>query len=265
VNTFSASTAISWRAWLEQNCRSEREVWLVIHHKNSGKPGVRYDEAIEHALCFGWIDSQARKRDADSFHLRFTPRNPNSTWSRVNRQRAAKMTGLGLMTEAGQALIEAAKANGTWQIPDGAESSAIPGDLQELLDRNETARTNFHKFPPSSKRLILQWIATAKRPDTRRRRIDQTVSLAAVNTRANHPGIRAHSPGKSAANPSNQRPETVRVAAALPTAAELNGTDPRTPSPIPRRDCRTGGTRQERQPAQQNAESGNASPRHPHH
>jgi len=128
VNTFFASTTADWRAWLARNRRSEKEVWLIICHKDSGTPSVRYHEAIEHALCYGWIDSQARKRDADSSHLRFTPRNPHSTWSRVNRQRAAEMIELGLMTEHGQALIELAKANGTWEVlPDG-ESSAILDD-----------------------------------------------------------------------------------------------------------------------------------------
>ena len=186
VNTFSAGTAVGWRAWLAQNCRSQKEVWLVIYHTGSGTPSMRYHEAIEHALCYGWIDSQARKRDADSSCLRFTPRNPRSTWSRVNRQRARKMIDLGLMTEHGQALIELARANGTWQVLPDAESSAIPGDLQELLDRDEAARKNFENFPPSSKRLILEWVAAAKRPDTRRRRINQTANLAAVNIRANH-------------------------------------------------------------------------------
>jgi uncharacterized protein YdeI (YjbR/CyaY-like superfamily) len=109
-----AGTAATWRDWLERNGRSGAEVWLVVCHKNSGTPGVRYHEAIEHALCYGWIDSQARKRDADSFYLRFTPRRPHSRWSRINRQRAAKMTGLGLMTEAGRSAIELAKADGTW-------------------------------------------------------------------------------------------------------------------------------------------------------
>jgi uncharacterized protein YdeI (YjbR/CyaY-like superfamily) len=146
VNTVSASTTADWRAWLAQNCRSEKEVWLVIYHKDSGTPSVRYHEAIEHALCFGWIDSQARKRDADSSLLRFTPRNPHSTWSGVNRQRAAKMIELGLMTEHGQALIELARANGTWQVLPDAESRAIPDDLQELLDRNEAAAKNFQNF-----------------------------------------------------------------------------------------------------------------------
>jgi uncharacterized protein YdeI (YjbR/CyaY-like superfamily) len=197
VTTLVASTTADWRAWLARNCRSEKEVWLVIHHQDSGTPSVRYHEAIEHALCYGWIDSHARRHDADSSRLRFTPRNPRSTWSRVNRQRAARMIELGLMTEHGRALIELAKAKGTWQVlPDG-ETSAVPDDLQALLDRNEAAFENFQKFPPSSKRLILEWIATAKKPDTRRRRIVQTVDLAAVNIRANHPGARAH----GAANP----------------------------------------------------------------
>ena len=191
MNTFSAGTTADWRAWLAQNCRSEKEVWLVIYHSGSGTPSVRYHEAIEHALCYGWIDSQARKHDADSSCLRFTPRTPRSTWSRVNRQRAAKMIGLGLMTEHGQALIELARAIGTWQVRPDAESTAIPDDLRELLDDNEAAHKNFQNFPPSSKRLILEWVATAKRLDTRRRRINQTVNLAAVNIRANHPPGRA--------------------------------------------------------------------------
>jgi uncharacterized protein YdeI (YjbR/CyaY-like superfamily) len=171
-----------------------KEVWLIIYHKDSGTPSVRYHEAIEHAPCYGWIDSQARKGDADSSHLRFTPRNPRSTWSRVNRQRAAKMIELGLMTEHGRALIELARANGTWRVLPDAESSAIPDDLPELLDQNEAARKNFQSFPPSSKRLILEWVATAKRSDTRRRRINQTVTLAAVNIRARPP------PAQCAAN-----------------------------------------------------------------
>jgi uncharacterized protein YdeI (YjbR/CyaY-like superfamily) len=186
MNTFLASTTDDWRAWPARNCRSEREVWLVIHHKDSGTPSVRYHEAIEHALCFGWIDSHARKHDADSSRLRFTPRNRRSTWSRVNRERAARMTESGEMTEHGQALIDLAKATGTWQVV--SDSDAVPGDLRELLDRDEVASRNFRKFPPSSKRLILEWVATAKKPETRQRRIARTVELAAVNIRANHPG-----------------------------------------------------------------------------
>jgi uncharacterized protein YdeI (YjbR/CyaY-like superfamily) len=190
MNTCHASTAGEWRAWLAHHGRSEKEVWLVIYHAGCGTRSVRYHEAIEHALCYGWIDSHARKHDTDSSVLRFTPRSPRGTWSRVNRERAAKMTGLGLMTDQGQALIDLAKAAGTWQVLPDADGSAIPPDLAELLDRDDAAQRNFGAFPPSSRRLILEWIATAKRPETRRRRIQQTVELAARNIRANHPGVR---------------------------------------------------------------------------
>ena len=126
MKIFSASNTDDWRGWLARNCRSEKEVWLVVHHSRSGTPGPRYHEAVEQALCYGWIDSQARKHDADSCILRFTPRKPRSTWSRVNRDRAARMTELGLMTEHGQALIDLAKATGTWQVVSDAHSPLIP-------------------------------------------------------------------------------------------------------------------------------------------
>jgi len=185
MNTFSATTPEQWRAWLRANCESENEVWLIIHHKDSATPSPRYHEAIEQALCFGWIDGLHRKRDADSSQLRFTPRKPRSTWSQVNRERAAAMIEAGLMTPRGQRVIDAAKANGTWQV-----DREVPEDLLKPLDRNAAARSNFEKFPPSSKRLILEWIANAKKAETRARRIARTVELAAVNVRANHPGAR---------------------------------------------------------------------------
>jgi uncharacterized protein YdeI (YjbR/CyaY-like superfamily) len=189
-----AGSAEDWRAWLACNCRSAKEAWLVLRHHDSGTPGLRYHEAIEQALCFGWIDGLHRRHGADSSQLRFTPRTPRSRWSQLNRQRAAKMIELGLMTEYGQAAIEQAKAAGTWQLLPDEPRRAMPGDLQEQLDGSDAARMNFERFPPSSKRLILEWIAIAKRPDTRQRRIGQTVSLAALNIRANHPATRARAP-----------------------------------------------------------------------
>ena len=189
---FAATTVEEWRAWLASHGRSAREVWLVIYHKDSGQPSVRYHEAVEHALCYGWIDGLHRKRDADSSQLRFTPRTARSTWSRINRERAAKMTELGLMTESGQALIDLAKSTGTWLAMSDVESAKIPDDLRALFASDEAARVNFQRFPLSSRQLILGWIASAKRPETRRRRIEQTVTLAAVNVRANHPGSRRH-------------------------------------------------------------------------
>ena len=191
MQTLTARTTGEWRSWLAANHATATEIWLIIHHKDSGIPSPRYHEAIEQALCFGWIDSHARKHDADSSVLRFTPRKPGSSWSRVNRERVARMTELGLMTEAGQALIDLARAKGTWQLVTDSDAEAVPADLRERLDRDESARVHFDKFPPSSKRRILEWIATAKKPETRQRRIARTVELAAVNVRANHPGVRA--------------------------------------------------------------------------
>jgi uncharacterized protein YdeI (YjbR/CyaY-like superfamily) len=182
MSTVEARTTADWRAWLAEHGTSAKEVWLVIHHKDSATRGPRYHEAIEHALCFGWIDGLHRGRDEHSSQLRFTPRGPRSTWSQINRARAADMTRRGLMTAPGQATIDLAKARGTWHV---AES--VPADLRELLDGNAAAARNFATFPPSSTRLILEWIATAKKPETRRRRLTRTVTLAAENIRANHP------------------------------------------------------------------------------
>ncbi|WP_037307866.1 YdeI/OmpD-associated family protein [Amycolatopsis orientalis] len=183
--TFTATTPAEWRAWLAENADSEKEVWLVIPHKDSGIPGIRIHEAMEQALCFGWIDGLHRKNDATSSRLRFTPRDPRSSWSRVNRERAARLIAEGQMTARGQAMIELAKEKGRWQVvPDG---EGVPEDLRVRLDADVAARTHFEKFPPSSKRLILEWILTAKKPETRERRIARTVELAAVNRRANHP------------------------------------------------------------------------------
>jgi uncharacterized protein YdeI (YjbR/CyaY-like superfamily) len=120
--TLDVTGAAGWRDWLARHGRSEREVWLVVRRAGSPDPGVGYAEAIEHALCFGWIDSQARKRDAGSFHLRFSPRTARSRWSRVNRARAAAMTDRGLMTADGLAAIERARAAGTWD-----PEAAAPG------------------------------------------------------------------------------------------------------------------------------------------
>jgi uncharacterized protein YdeI (YjbR/CyaY-like superfamily) len=156
-----AHTVGEWRAWLARNCRSATEAWLVIQHKNSGTPSPRIHEAVEQALCFGWIDGLHRKRDQDSSQLRFTPRRPSSTWSAPNRERAARMTALGLMTPPGQAMIDLARSTGRWEVP-------VPAEIRALLEEQPT----FHRLAPSRKRLTLEWIASATRPETRQRRLE---------------------------------------------------------------------------------------------
>jgi uncharacterized protein YdeI (YjbR/CyaY-like superfamily) len=115
-----ALTSAEWRQWLEANSRTEKSVWLVIHHKKNTAPCVGLIEATEVALCFGWIDSLAKKRDAESFYLTFTPRKAKSKWSKPNRERAERLIAQGLMTEQGQAAIDLAKRTGRWEGEEGA-------------------------------------------------------------------------------------------------------------------------------------------------
>ena len=183
MNTFLATTADDWRSWLAHHSADEKEVWLLIHHKDSPVRTIRYEEAIEHALCFGWIDSHHRKQDQNSSALRFSPRTSRSGWSALNRERAARMIAAGLMTPRGQELIDHAKATGLWEVQ-------APADLDAAFAENPVARQNFEAFPPSSRRLILEWVTQARRPATRARRITETVELAAVNVRAHHPASR---------------------------------------------------------------------------
>ncbi len=186
VQILYARTRTEWREWLGGNCQSKTSVWLIVYHKRSNTPSVRFHDAIVDALCFGWVDSKAIPRDGESFCLLFSLRNPKSTWGKANRERAEEMTEQGLMMPSGQAVIDLAKQTGTWDELADAQNLAIPDDLQRLFDEHNTAFKNFQAFPPSSQRLILEWIAKAKRAETRERRIAQTVELAGSNVRANH-------------------------------------------------------------------------------
>lgn len=186
TKTFHAKKRKNWRNWLEKNHRSETAVWLIIYHKGSDTESVYYDEAVEEAICFGWIDSIAHKRDEHSKYQFFAQRKPKSNWSKANRERAEKMIAVGLMKPAGQAMIDMAKKTGTWEALVDVQNSVIPDDLQQLLNKKKVALNNFLSFPPSSKRIILEWILNAKKPETRQKRIEETVALAEKNIKANH-------------------------------------------------------------------------------
>jgi uncharacterized protein YdeI (YjbR/CyaY-like superfamily) len=185
-DTFYARDRREWRAWLEQHHDSSPGVRLIYYKKGSDKPSVKYPDAVEEALCFGWIDSKANTRDDESIMQLFAPRKAKSVWSKVNKQRIEKLMAQGLMTPAGLARIEAAKQDGSWNSLDAIEDLIVPPDLEAALAANEAARANFDAFPPSSQKMILFWVASAKRPETRAKRITETVTLAAQNIRANH-------------------------------------------------------------------------------
>jgi uncharacterized protein YdeI (YjbR/CyaY-like superfamily) len=175
----------AWRTWLQMHHASGERVWLIIYHKDSGKANMNYAEAVEEALCFGWIDGQAAKRDAHSHYQSFGPRNPKSVWSKLNKSRVARLMADGLMAPAGMAMVEAAKENGMWGYLDAVEAEVVPDDLQKALDGNAAAWEHWQKFPPSARKQILHWILDAKRPETRERRIAQTVELAGKGVRVN--------------------------------------------------------------------------------
>jgi uncharacterized protein YdeI (YjbR/CyaY-like superfamily) len=175
-----------WRAWLVDNHDRERGAWLVLYKKGTSVPSVSYDEAVEEALAFGWIDSRANRVDDARYLQLITRRKPGSVWSESNKRRVARLIAEGRMTPAGLALVEEAKRNGRWDALVDVQAGVVPDDLAAALAADPGAKAYFDAFPPSSKRIILEWIANAKRPQTRAARIDETVRLAADNLRANH-------------------------------------------------------------------------------
>ncbi len=183
--TLYAADATTWRDWLEHNAGSAREVWLVLPLKSSGTPSVEYGEAVEHALCYGWVDSTVVKGDDDTRLQRFSPRNPSSSWAASNRARADRLIAAGLMRPAGQALIDLAKRTGRWDVLGSVGGDGVPDDLRAALAADPQADAHFAAFPPSVKRQILEWILTARKPETRARRIARTVEQAHDNIRAN--------------------------------------------------------------------------------
>jgi uncharacterized protein YdeI (YjbR/CyaY-like superfamily) len=184
-NAVHPLTRAEWRAWLEQHHGRAEGVWLVRYKQATGKPHVTYDEAVEEALCFGWVDSKGNKLDAERSLLWFAPRKRRSGWSRPNKERVERLIAAGLMAPAGMAKIEAAQADGSWGLLDAVESMEVPPDLAEALAAYPAAAANFAAFPPSAQRAILQWIVQARTPATRAKRVAETARLAQENQRAN--------------------------------------------------------------------------------
>lgn len=176
-----------WRGWLSKNYRKSDSIWLVIHKKHMGATHVPYDDIVEEALCFGWVDSLVRKLDDNRSMLLVSPRKPNSNWSALNKARVEKLVPQGLMTPAGQEKIDHAKATGKWDFLDEVDALTEPSDLIKALKQTAGARSNWDAFPPSTRRGILEWIKNAKSMQTRERRVNETAILAGRNVRANQP------------------------------------------------------------------------------
>jgi uncharacterized protein YdeI (YjbR/CyaY-like superfamily) len=184
-HSVQADTRAAWRAWLKTHHTQTTGVWLVMWKKASGRMQMDYEQAVQEALCFGWVDSKPNTLDEQRSLLWFAPRKPGTGWSRINKQRVALLTEAGRMTAAGQAKIDQAKRDGSWSALDAVEDLVIPPDLQSALTAMPPADRHFDAFPRSVKRGILEWILNAKTEATRRKRVQQTAELAAVNERAN--------------------------------------------------------------------------------
>jgi uncharacterized protein YdeI (YjbR/CyaY-like superfamily) len=181
---YHVETREAWRAWLAANHAIARGVWLASWRQRTGRPAVPYPEVVEEALCFGWIDSTTTILDNERGLQLLTPRKPRSTWTRLNRERVARLEAQGLMTEAGRRAIEVAKANGWWMIYDPVESLTEPDDLTAALDRSPRARRVWDSFPPSTRKMMLWWVVSASRPDTKARRVATIVAEAEAGRRA---------------------------------------------------------------------------------
>ena len=177
---FEPGSPADWRAWLAEHHGRGYGVWLVTRR---AAPCVTYEEAVEQALCFGWVDSTAGRLDDERTMLWFAPRRPRSGWARTNKIRVERLLAAGLMQPVGLALVEAAKADGSWTLLDDVEDLVVPDDLAAAF--TATGRAHWDAFPRSARRAILEWIVQARRPETRAKRIAETAAKAEVGERAN--------------------------------------------------------------------------------
>jgi len=180
MDTFCPANRQEWRMWLEENHTSRQSVWLVYFKSKSRKPTVKYSDAVDEALCFGWIDSKAKPIDDERFMQFFSKRKAKSVWSKINKEKVERLTAEGLMTDAGFESIAIAKHNGSWSILDTAESLEVPDDLEAEFQKNPQSKDYFLSLSRSDKRNILQWLVLAKRIETRQKRITEIVELAGL-------------------------------------------------------------------------------------
>jgi uncharacterized protein YdeI (YjbR/CyaY-like superfamily) len=194
LKKYQPKSRADWRRWLQNNHDKEPGVWMVYHKKETGKKKIELGDAVEEALCFGWIDSIQQKLDDERTMLKFTPRKSRSVWSAINKARIERLMKDEQMMEAGKKAIDLAKTNGSWNLLNKSDehttSNTIPADLRKALKANKTALKNFQAFAPSHRKRFLSWIDGAKREETRNARIQQTVLMSAANKKPDAAGFK---------------------------------------------------------------------------
>jgi uncharacterized protein YdeI (YjbR/CyaY-like superfamily) len=182
-DTFFAQDRAAWREWLAAHHEDRTLVWLLLHKKHVQEPSVGYDEAVEEALCWGWIDGLTNRWDERSYALRFTPRKPDSVWSESNVARVERLIAEGRMTPAGLALVDEAKRRGSWDHAASGRYDVTPPDLKAALAGEPAATARWEEWPSTPRRQYIYWVLDAKRPETRARRIADVVRRAAAGLR----------------------------------------------------------------------------------
>jgi uncharacterized protein YdeI (YjbR/CyaY-like superfamily) len=178
VETFCPKNRQEWRLWLHQNHNSKQSVWLVYYKKKSNILTITYSDAVEEALCFGWIDSKAKPLDEEKYMQFFCKRKTNSVWSKINKIRVQRLIDEGCIMQAGYESIHSAKQNGSWIILDDVEELHIPKDLEKEFKTKQGSKRFFLSLSKSVRKSILQWLVLAKRPETRQKRISEVAELA---------------------------------------------------------------------------------------
>lgn len=178
IEQFYPKSQTEWRQWLQENHLSKPSVWLIFYKKKSEQPRISWSEAVDEALCFGWIDSVKKKLDDERSIQFFSKRKPNGTWSKINKAKVEQLIASGKMMDAGHSIILTAKQNGSWSILDDVEELIIPKDLEKEFKRRPGSKDYFLSLSKSVKKMMLQWIVLAKQEETRQKRINEIAELA---------------------------------------------------------------------------------------
>ncbi|MBP1838863.1 YdeI/OmpD-associated family protein [Formosa algae] len=183
VEDFCPTNKQDWRTWLELHHKNKAAVWLIFYKKNTPNYNLSWSESVDEALCFGWIDSTKKTIDKDRYKQYFCKRKAKSNWSKINKNKVTTLIDEGLMTEAGHNSIELAKENGSWTILDQIEAVIIPEDLKAELTNSQGALTYFESLSKSAKKMLLYWVVSAKRTETRQKRILDIAKNASQQTK----------------------------------------------------------------------------------
>jgi uncharacterized protein YdeI (YjbR/CyaY-like superfamily) len=179
IEVFYPANNQEWRQWLQENHDSKQAVWVVFYNKSAEKPTVKWSDTVDEALCFGWIDSKKVSIDSEKSHQFFSKRKAKSTWSKINKEKIQRLIDAGLMAKAGYESIEVARQNGSWTILDSVEELIIPEDLEQAFQLHDGSKDFFLSLSKTIKKMMLYWVISAKRPETRQNRITEIVESAA--------------------------------------------------------------------------------------